>query len=158
MTAGSRSEPTPLALTRTQIDTIARQEGADDATVREALRRMSANPSLRHGEVRSPGAFFRGIVRAVIEDRAAESHVRRLDPCRRAPPPTPSASIGPAEAPVEPDRTAGRMALRARQLLSAGAAEGAVRDQLHLEFPLASSDLVAWALTNGRALYRALAR
>ena len=45
--------------TRRQIAVIARQEGADGDVVREALRRMAANPRVCRGEVHSPAAFFR---------------------------------------------------------------------------------------------------
>lgn len=150
MSADRRPQRVPLPLTRGQIAAIARQENADDAVIREALRRMEESPRWRLGEVRSPGAFFRGIVRAVIDDGGAEGHAHR------GPPVMPS--IKPIEAPTEPDRTAGRMALRARRLFAAGAGQGAARDQLRREFPNASPDLVAWALTNGLSLYQALTR
>lgn len=150
MTTDTRSTPSPLPLTRAQIQAIARQEGADTETIREAVRRMGESPRLHHGEVHSPGAFFRGIVRGVIADRNAAYDTRR------ALRPTPSAD--PPEAPVGPDRIAGRMALRAQRLFAAGAEQTAVCAQLQTEFPHASSDLVAWAVTNGLALYHALAR
>ena len=148
--------PMPAGLRRSQIETIARQEGADADAIREALRRMAGNPRLKQGEVRSPAAFFRGIVRAVIDDREAERLASRPAPGRRAPQRTPTP--GPANAMPEPDRTAGRMALRAQRLFAGGAKSRAVRQQLRLEFPLASSDLVSWALANGLALYHALVR
>lgn len=154
MTADARSRPSPLPLTRTQIGAIARQEGADTETIREAMCRMANSPRLHHGQVHSPGAFFRGIVRGVIADRDASVRARLPDRC--PPPKTPATDT--LEPPAAPDRTAGRMALRAQRLFAAGAAPSAVSRQLHSEFPNAPSDLVAWAVTNGLALYHALVR
>lgn len=156
MTADRRPEPSPLPLTRKQIAAIARQESADAAVIHEALRRMGENPRLRMGEVRSPGAFFRGIVRAVIDDPSVTPPVRRPGPDRSAALPSPPTK--PVGVPAEPDRTPGRMALRARRMFADGAGEGDVGNLLHQEFPLAPPGLVAWAITNGLALHHALTR
>lgn len=152
------SGPLPRMLTLAQIASIARQEGANPDVVEEALRRMRENPHVRRGEVRSPGAFFRGIIRGVQADRAML--------VSQAAPPT--SSQGGSSAVVAPrgrtceetatpaDRTASRMALRARSLFAAGDHDEAVRDQLCHEFPQAPPDLVAWAVVNGFSLFRAL--
>lgn len=105
--------------TRRQIAMIARQEGEDADVVREALRRMGDNPRVRCGEVRSPAAFFRGIVRGVLADHeppaAATSGAvpPRLGARDAMPSPPPDASVA--------ERVAGRMALRARRLFADGA-------------------------------------
>ena len=56
-----------------------------------------------------------------------------------------------------PSQAASRMALRACRLFAEGAHHAAVSRQLKTEFPSAPSDLIAPALANGLALYRALA-
>lgn len=159
MTSGDISQPRPPGvLSQDKIDGIARQEGADEGTVAEALRRMQQNAQFRQGEVRSPAAFFRGIVRGVLADErgggsgstsSVPAPARRLS--RPVPPsPKPDSAIQPA------DRMASRMALRARSLFSQGHDEKAVRGLLFCEFPSASPSLVAWAVIQGLSLHQAL--
>ena len=142
--------------TRRQIAMIARQEGADGEAVREALRRMGDNPRVRRGEVRSPAAFFRGIVRGVLADHelagAATSGANpsRLDTRRAMASPPPDAGVA--------EREAGRLALRARHLFADGADHASACQTLKAEFPNAPPDLVSWALIVGAALDQALAR
>lgn len=164
MTSGdlSQSRP-PGVLSRLQIDRIAQQEAADEATVAEALRRMQQNPQFRQGEVRSPAAFFRGIVRGVLADKESGGSGESGSPASvpvpalalhlsppALPPPKPDQAIRPA------DRLASRMALRARSLFAQGHDAKTVRDSLLREFPSASPSLVAWAVTQGLSLHRAL--
>ena len=140
--------------TRRQIAVIARQEGADGDVVREALRRMATNRRVCRGEVHSPPAFFRGIVRGVLADRQTPA----ATVCREGSPRPnllPSTASQPDEGLTE--RAASRMALRARRLFADGADHAAVSRQLKAEFPSAPSDLIASALANGLSLYRALA-
>ncbi|MHB1766178.1 MAG: hypothetical protein ACYCS1_11815 [Gammaproteobacteria bacterium] len=153
--AQSPSVPLPPSLSWAQIDLIARQEGADADIVTEAVRRMNRNPRLQQGKVRSPAAFFRGIVRGALADQAA-SPLRPLPPQHQLTPFLPTSSSDLPQSPTALDRTPGHMALRAHSLFSAGTDEHIVRRLLHTEFPSAPADLVAWAITNGLALHRAL--
>jgi hypothetical protein len=132
-----------------QIALIAKQEGADRAAIGEALRRMAANPRVRRGEVRSPAAFFRGIVRGVLADQNRPSQAQ-------APKPPPQTTTVPLAPPPARDRTPGRMVLRAADLLRDGATLDTVRRALRDEFPNAPADLVEWAVTIGPTLRQAL--
>lgn len=155
MTRGDTFRPGSRMLSQDKIDWIARQEGADEGTVAEALRRMQQNAQFRQGEVRSPAAFFRGIVRGVLADKESGSPPSVPAPALRfsrpaLPSPKPDSAIKPA------DRMASRMALRARSLFSQGHDEKAVRGLLLCEFPSASQSLVAWAVIQGLSLHQAL--
>ncbi len=136
---------------------IARQEGAGGDVVREALRRMRQNPRVHRGEVRSPAAFYRGIVRGILADRESlAADTSGEDPLRlgapQTPPPSPPPGAGLGE------RAAGLMSLRARRLFADGATQAAVPQNLRSEFPNAPPDLVTWALITGAALHNALTR
>ena len=145
----SAPRPTPR-----QIALIARQEGADQTVVHEALRRMEQNPRVLRGEVTSPAAFFRGIVRGVLADQqtsgrpAAATHSPTQLPA--GPPSPPRHALA--------DRIAGRMALRAKNLFAAGHHRAAVAALLAAEFPDASPATVTWAVANGCSLHQALTR
>lgn len=143
--------------TQRQIAMIARQEGADGDVVREALRRMGHNPRVRDGEVQSPAAFFRGILRGVLADReppapgiSGEGSLRLAAPQTPPPSPPPDADLG--------RREAGLMSLRARRLFADGADQATVLRNLTAEFPSAPQDLLTWALITGAALHNALTR
>jgi hypothetical protein len=138
-----------LGLDPAQLRAIGRQEGATADDLEEALRRMRNNPRVLRGEVHSPGAFFRGILRGVLADRSTT----RPAPPRPVPP---AASPTPLPPPV--DRTFGRMCLRAYHLSQTGADTPTVIAHLLHEFPSAPTVDVIKAAASGRALYRALSK
>lgn len=146
------------SLSRDQIDWIARQEGADPQSVEEALRRMRSHPDVRDGRVRSPGAFFRGVLRGVLLDRYPGT--MRSDPDPDLTPEPPGEPVpSPTSTDASHNRTYGQMALRAWTLFdTCDHDESAVRRCLRREFPSAPADLIVWALNNGRALHKALPR
>jgi len=139
-------------LTDAQVRVIGRQEGATDQDLAEALRRLRANPRFLAGEVQSPGAFLRGIVRGVLADRTpAPAPVSK-------PPPPPQPPLPPPPPPSPSDRIFGHICLRALHLFRTGATDADVIATLVRQFPDASLVDLAQAMDRGRDLYRALSR
>jgi len=136
-------------LTDAQVRMIGRQEGATDDALAEALRRLGRSPRFLSGEVHSPGAFFRGIVRGVLADHAPPQSAVA------ARPPLPAQSPRPAQA---ADRTFGQICLRAMHLFRTGATDAAVIATLVCEFQAVPMVHLAQAMDRGRQLHRALAR
>ncbi len=118
---------------------ILKQEGATPAQAEEALRRILRHPAYRTGAIRSPAAFFRGVLRGVQDDYAAQT---------RKPPPLPPASPSPRPNPL------GRIYFRAHQLLLAGSTPDAVALALRQAFPDAPEplvhDAISWAAASLR--------
>jgi len=136
-------------LTDSQVRAIGRQEGATDDDLAEALRRLRHSPRFLAGEVQSPGAFFRGIVRGVLADRAPPPSAATYRP-PPAQSPTPSQPPG--------DRTFGHICLRALHLFRTGATDADVIATLVAEFQAAPILQVTQAMDRGRELYQALSR
>ncbi len=117
---------------------ILKQEGATPAQAEEALRRILRHPVNRAGAIRSPAAFFRGVLRGVQDDLAAQT---------RNPPPLPPASPPPHPNPL------GRIYFRAYQIL-AGSTPAAAALALRQEFPDAPEplvhDAISWAAASLR--------
>lgn len=134
-------------LTDAQVRAIGRQEGATDQDLAEALRRLRQSPRLLAGEVQSPGAFFRGIVRGVIADHESAPAAAK--------PPTPVQS--PPSAPTA-DRTFGHICLRALHLFRNGATDADVIAVLVSDFPNAPIVTLTQAMDRGRDLHHALSR
>jgi hypothetical protein len=137
-------------LTDTQVRAIGRQEGATDDDLAEALRRLRHSPRFLAGEVHSPGAFLRGIVRGVLADRAPPPSAATYRPPPQSQSPTPPAPAG--------DRTFGRICLRALHLFRAGAMDADVIATLVAEFQAVPILHLTQAMDRGRELYRALSR
>jgi hypothetical protein len=137
-------------LTDAQVRAIGRQEGATDDDLAEALRRLRLSPRFLAGEVQSPGAFFRGIVRGVLADRAPPPSAATYRPPPPAQSPTPPQPPG--------DRTFGHICLRAMHLFRSGATDADVIATLVVEFQAAPIIYITQAMDQGRDLYRALSR
>lgn len=113
---------------------ILREEGASPTDAQEALRRILRHKAYQAGTIRSPGAFFRGVLRRVQDDRQAL--FRRPLP----PPPPPLQNAQPAS-------PLGRAYLRAYHLLASGHNSFEVTASLRQNFPDASAELLAEALS-----------
>ena len=113
---------------------IVRQEAATPQDAEEALRRVLRHRAYLSRSIRSPGAFFRGVLRGVLDDRQA---------CNRTPPPLPPVPPSPRPDPL------GRAYFRAHQLLAAGFDCDRAATALRQEFPGAPQNLIqdaiAWA-------------
>ena len=72
------SIPTALGLTPRQLALITADEAATLDQATEAARRMLQNPQFTSGQLRSPAAFYRGILRRVVAEG--------LPPAKAAPP------------------------------------------------------------------------
>ncbi len=118
---------------------ILKQEGATPDQAEEALRRILRHPAYRAGAIRSPAAFFRGVLRGVQGDLAVQA---------RKPPPLPPASPPPRPNPL------GRIYFRAHQLFLAGSTPDAAALALRQEFPDAPEplvhDAISWAAASLR--------
>ena len=112
---------------------ILRDEGASPADAQEALRRILRHKAYQIGAIRSTGAFFRAVLRRVQDDR--ETTLRR--------PPAPP----PAKQNAQPASPLGRAYLRAYHLLASGQTSVAVAAALRQDFPDASAQLLAEALS-----------
>ena len=113
---------------------ILEEERASLADAEEALRRILRHKAYQTGAIRSPGAFFRGVLRRVRDDR--ESAERR-------PPPSPP----PAKQNAQPASPFGRAYLRAYHLLASGQSRANVATALDQDFPDASRELLDQALS-----------
>ena len=113
---------------------ILREEGASLTDAQEALRRILRHRAYQTGAIRSPGAFFRGVLRRVLDDRDSLT--------RRPPPPPP-----PARQRAQPESLLGRAYLRAYHLLASGSRPAAVATALRRDFPEAPPELLAEALS-----------
>ena len=69
-----------LGLTPRACEKILREETADFADAEETLRRILRHRAYRAGAIRSPGAFFRGVLRRVQDDRAATARLQPATP------------------------------------------------------------------------------
>ena len=118
---------------------ILNQEGATPEDAEEALRRILRHRAYLSSSIRSPGAFFRGVLRGVRDDHSAQA-------CK--PPPLPAASPPPRPNPL------GRIYFRAHQLLLAGSTPHAADLALRQEFPAAPEplvhDAISWAAASLR--------
>jgi hypothetical protein len=123
-----------LGLPPRACERIVKEEGATPEDAEEALRRILRHRAYLSHSIRSPGAFFRGVLRGVLDDRAAQA---------RKPPPLPPAPPSPRPDPH------GRAYFRAYQLLAAGSTPGRAAAALRQEFPGAPQNLIhdaiAWA-------------
>ena len=115
---------------------ILREETAGLADAQEALRRILRHRAYRAGAIRSPGAFFRGVLRRVQDDRAAA----------KRPWPAP-AQPSTAKQSAQPASPLGRAYLRAYHLLASGTNPADASAALRQEFPDAAADLLDRALT-----------
>lgn len=113
---------------------ILREEEASQADAQEALRRILRHKAYQTGAIRSPGAFFRGVLRRVRDDRETAA--------RRAP-----SSPSPAKQNAQPASPLGRAYLRAYHLLISGQTHAAVATALQQDFPDASAELLDQALS-----------
>lgn len=147
-----------MRLSRLQIQVIARQEGADEAVTQEALRRMATNPHVARGELRSPGAFFRGVVRGVIADQTAAhaSPPDDRDTQPLPPKPVPIAATVPSGTVPTSDRTFGHLYLDAVRLLREGVTLNTLPDRLAHEHPNAPPPYVAQAVQSAILIHRTL--
>ena len=125
-----------LGLTPRACEKILREETADLADAQEALRRIARHTAYRTGAIRSPGAFFRGVLRRVQDDRAAAVRPRPM-------PLPPSA----AKQNAQPTSPLGRAYLRAYHLLASGTSPSDASAALRQDFPDAPVDLLDRALT-----------
>jgi len=130
-----------LGVTPRACEKILREEQASLADAQEALRRIVCHRAYRSGAIRSPGAFFRGVLRRVQDDRAATV---RLQPAP-APPPAAKQSAQPAS-------PLGRAYLRAYHLLASGTSHSKAFAVLRQDFPEAPADLLDLALTWAKGL------
>lgn len=146
------------SLSRAQIQTIARQEGASPDDVQEATRRMRKNPRVLRGEVRNQGAFFRGVLRGVLTDRGHGEPASTAAAPDVRPDPRPASPASPAAVPADVDPAFGHMCIRARSLLRAGATSCDVLTQLTAEFPDTGALELAGALACAMTIDRALGR
>lgn len=112
------------------------EEAATAAEAEEALRRIRRHRAYLAGTIRSPGAFFRGVLRRVQDDGAVSRPA--------APPPLPKE---PANKNAQPASPLGRAYLRAYHLLAEGADPATVATVLHRDFPDASADFLAHTLS-----------
>ncbi len=123
-----------LGIPSRACERILREEDASEADAQEALRRVLRHKAHQTGAIRSPGAFFRGVLRRVRDDRETAS---------RRPPPSPP----PAKQNAQPASPLGRAYLRAYHLLASGQSRAAVATALHQDFPDASAELLDQALS-----------
>ncbi len=118
---------------------ILKEEGATPEDAEEALRRILRHRTYLSSSIRSPGAFFRGVLRGIRDDHAALT---------RKPP-----ALLPASPPPRPNPL-GRVYFRAHQLLLAGTAHDAATLALRREFPDAPEtlvhDAISWAAASLR--------
>lgn len=114
---------------------ILREEEASPTDAQEALRRILRHKAYQAGAIRSPGAFFRGVLRRVRDDRETLSRRPQAPP---APPPQQNA---------QPTSPLGRAYLRAYHLLASGHNSFEVAAYLRQDFPDASPELLAEALS-----------
>lgn len=110
---------------------IARTLGIPSRVCERILREEEASQT---GAIRSPGAFFRGVLRRVRDDRETAS---------RRPPPSPP----PAKQNAHPASPLGRAYLRAHHLIASGQSSAAAATALRQDFPDASAELLAQALS-----------
>ena len=88
-----------LGLTPRQLAFIVQDEAASLDHAAEAARRMLRNPGFTSGQLRSPAAFYRGILRRVVAEfpappKAVASAVPLLErPPVKAPPPEAASRI-----------------------------------------------------------------
>ncbi len=120
---------------------ILQEEGAVPADAQEALRRILRHKAYQTGAIRSPGAFFRGVLRRVRDDRETAS--------RRPPSPPPAKQTAQTASPL------GRAYLRAYHLLASGHSPAAAAGLLHQDFPDAPAELLTTALAWAADLRRA---
>ena len=113
---------------------ILREEEASQTDAHEALRRILRHKAYQTGAIRSPGAFFRGVLRRVQDDR---------ETTLRHPPPSPP----PAKQNAQPASPIGRAYLRAYHLLVSGQSSAAAATALRQDFPDASAELLDQALS-----------
>ncbi len=113
---------------------ILQEEGASQADAQETMRRILRHKAFQTGAIRSPGAFFRGVLRRVRDDRETTS--------RR-----PSPSPPPAKQNTQPASPLGRAYLRAYHLLASGQNPAAAAGALRQDFPDASTELLAVVLS-----------
>ncbi len=125
-----------LGLAPRACERILREEMAGLTEAQEALRRILRHRAYRAGAIRSPGAFFRGVLRRVQDDRAPAEHPR----------PAP-AQPSPAKQSAQPASPLGRAYLRAYHLLASGASPSDASAALRQDFPDAPADLLDQALT-----------
>ena len=123
-----------LGIPSRACERILREEAASQADAQEALRRILRHTAYQTGAIRSPGAFFRGVLRRVRDDRETTS---------RRPPPSPP----PAKQNAQPASPLGRAYLRAYHLLASGHGRTAVATALQQDFPDASAKLLDQALS-----------
>ena len=115
---------------------ILAEEAATATEAEEALRRIRRHRAYLTGTIRPPGAFFRGVLRRNQDDGVAPR-----------PAPSPQPSQEPANKNAQPASPLGRAHLRAYHLLAAGADPATAAATLHRDFPDASADFLAHALT-----------
>ena len=123
-----------LGIPSRACERILRDEEASQADAQEALRRILRHKAYQTGAIRSPGAFFRGVLRRVRDDR---------ETAERRPLPSPP----PAKQNAQPASPLGRAYLRAYHLLASGQNSAAAATALRQDFPDASAELLAQALS-----------
>lgn len=127
----------PRALARILLD-----EGATTKDAEEALRRILKHRAYITKSIRSPGAFFRGVLRNVHDDHAAPPR------CPTAASPPPSGVNNP------PPSSFGRAYLRALRLLADGCDTLEALGILQRDFPEAPESLIQNALALATSLWR----
>jgi len=140
MSGRASGEGSPADIARTlgipsqACERILCEEEASQADAQEALRRILRHKAYQTGAIRSPGAFFRGVLRRVLDDRKTAA---------RRPPLSPP----PAKQNAQPASPLGRAYLRAYHLLASGQNSAAAATALRQDFPDASAELLAQALS-----------
>ena len=123
-----------LGIPSQACERILQEEEASQADAQEALRRILRHKAYQTGAIRSPAAFFRGVLRRVRDDR---------ETAERRPPPSPP----PAKQNAQPASPLGRAYLRAFHLLASGQGRAAAATALQQDFPDAPADLLDQALS-----------
>lgn len=131
-----------LGLPGEALTKIASEEGASSEGIEEALNRLENHPAWKAGEIRSPLAFFRGIIRGVQRDRAVAMTTERR-------PPPPKKAFNPPRLDTA-DIALGKGRLLALRLFVRGRAQVEVLAVLRESLPELHSDqqreCLKWAI------------
>lgn len=123
-----------LGLPSEALKKIAAEEGASATVAAEAIRRVRGHPAWRTGQVRSPLAFFRGVLRGVQRDQAVAAVVLTPPPAPRVPDPPPPRS--------KEEVRMGKGRLAALRLIHKGLSPDVAEPVLRRSFPELSPDQI----------------